>query len=156
MSETPKNHAQFFPCPYNAFCDIYGCRNRAEYFIGRPDGPLNLPMKVCKSCAESIVKAISEDLLESLPRETLPVESKNEQTPLEIKQSDNVQDGEPQQSTAEGEQSNGESLQSAVEGEQPNGESLQPQSICPYCKQDCKNPQGLAMHIKYKHPEVGQ
>lgn len=54
-----KNLAQVFPQTFpSASCDIYNCRNRAMHFIGRPDAPLNLAMKVCNTCLENILVSV--------------------------------------------------------------------------------------------------
>ena len=60
----PKDKAQIFPQPYpSAPCDMYGCSNRAKWFIGRPDGPLSLPLRVCDECMRNIVASIPDEYL---------------------------------------------------------------------------------------------
>ncbi len=39
-------------------CDIFSCYQPATHFIGRPDGPRNLPMNLCKRCYQSLVDSI--------------------------------------------------------------------------------------------------
>jgi len=62
MTETiklPKNKAQIHPNPYpTVACDIFNCRNRAAWFIGRPDGPLNLCLNVCDDCLQDILASV--------------------------------------------------------------------------------------------------
>lgn len=49
-------------CPHKHIaCDVFGCLNLSEYYIGEPDGP-SIGFKVCKSCAESIVKNLPAEL----------------------------------------------------------------------------------------------
>lgn len=66
-----KSKAQIFPQPYpSAPCDVYGCSNRAKWFIGKPDGPLNIPMRVCDECMRNIVASIPEEYLSAMTLET--------------------------------------------------------------------------------------
>jgi len=65
---TPKNKAQIFRNPYVVHCDMFNCRNRAEWFCGRPDGPLNLCMNLCDECLKSILRLLPVDLQEHVPR----------------------------------------------------------------------------------------
>lgn len=68
-----KNTPQFFPQPFpSAPCDTFNCRNRAKWFIGRPDGPLNICLRLCDDCARVI--------LLNLPAELRPVDVPVEQT----------------------------------------------------------------------------
>lgn len=65
MSDIPKNQAQFFSQPYpSAPCDIYACTNRAKYFIGRPDGPLNICLRLCPEHAAQLVANLPEELMQ--------------------------------------------------------------------------------------------
>ena len=58
-----KNQTQFFPQPYpSAPCDSFNCLNRAVYFIGKPEGPANICHRLCRACAESVVRSIPEEL----------------------------------------------------------------------------------------------
>lgn len=53
----PKDKAQIFECPYAIPCDTFNCYRTAKYFIGRPDGPLNLCIKLCEECAASVLQS---------------------------------------------------------------------------------------------------
>lgn len=53
----------FFPLPYtNIFCDNFNCRERAKWYIGRPDGPVSSTWKVCHSCAEHMLANLPAEL----------------------------------------------------------------------------------------------
>ena len=60
---TPKNQPQIFPNPYVAHCSIYNCRKRASWFIGRPDGPLNVNLPICDDCMQKIIASVPGELL---------------------------------------------------------------------------------------------
>lgn len=54
--------AVFHDCPHKTIhCDVFGCLNTAEYYIGEPDGP-NIGFKVCESCADHIVTNLPAQL----------------------------------------------------------------------------------------------
>ena len=56
-----KNKAQIFPQPYpSAPCDSFSCTSRATWFIGRPDGPLNICLKVCDNCLHTIAESLPD------------------------------------------------------------------------------------------------
>lgn len=40
----------------SVFCDTYNCRNRAAWKVGNPDGPGQLFMQLCHSCAVSLIE----------------------------------------------------------------------------------------------------
>lgn len=64
----PKNQAQIFPQPYpSAPCDMFNCTSRAKYFIGRPDGPMNILTRICEKDLTSIIKSIPDHLLPEIP-----------------------------------------------------------------------------------------
>lgn len=65
MSEPKKNEPQIFPQPYpSAACDIFNCRSRAKWFIGKPQpsSTWNLCLKLCDECAKKILSTIPEEL----------------------------------------------------------------------------------------------
>ena len=65
-----KSQSQFFPQPYpSASCDSFNCLNRATYFVGKPDGPANICHRLCRECAESVIRSIPEELKHALPPE---------------------------------------------------------------------------------------
>jgi uncharacterized protein YeeX (DUF496 family) len=65
-----KTVAQFFPQPFDAAsCDIFNCYSRAVWFVGRPDGPHNINLKLCKSCAESAIRNLPDELKKALVQE---------------------------------------------------------------------------------------
>ncbi len=60
-----RNKAQIFPNPFHSVsCDVFNCYNRAKYFIGRPDGPLNLCLNLCEDCMKSVVASIPREFVE--------------------------------------------------------------------------------------------
>lgn len=63
MSEVP----QIFENPFDStFCEMFNCMNRNDYILGRPqEGALVMPgsMRLCNSCAISVVKNLPEPLL---------------------------------------------------------------------------------------------
>jgi hypothetical protein len=58
-----RNVPQIFPCPYPVPCDTFACVKPSRWFIGRPDGPLSLCLKVCEDCARVIVPNLPEELM---------------------------------------------------------------------------------------------
>lgn len=55
----PRNKAQVFSNGNPAVrCDIFSCIQPATHVIGRPDGPRNMPMNLCKNCYDSLVESI--------------------------------------------------------------------------------------------------
>lgn len=59
MSEFPRNKAQITDNPFQSVtCEIFGCRNVAKHFIGRPDGPLSLMLNVCDDCLQDILDSV--------------------------------------------------------------------------------------------------
>lgn len=55
----PTFHVQPFP---SAACDIFSCTRRAKWFIGRPDGPLNIKLRICEECAKALMESLPEEL----------------------------------------------------------------------------------------------
>lgn len=92
MTQTPKNAAQVFPNPFpSSYCDIFCCRERAKYHIGRPDGPLNIVLRVCDKHMKEIVASMPAELLpqaqepEAPISEVLPAEEVQEpEVPAEV------------------------------------------------------------------------
>lgn len=63
--EIPSNAARFFPQPYpSAPCDIFNCRARAKWFIGKPkpSDTWNQCLRVCDSHAREILENLPEEL----------------------------------------------------------------------------------------------
>lgn len=59
-----KSKAKLSPCVLKGtYCDIFNCRTTAKWFIGRMDGPLNLPMKLCDHHLQEIISTIPIDML---------------------------------------------------------------------------------------------
>ena len=61
---------QIFPQPYpSAPCDIFNCRTRAKWFIGKqkPTSTWNLCLRVCEDCIKKILAEIPEELKQYLP-----------------------------------------------------------------------------------------
>lgn len=59
FKELPKNKAQVFDNPHKSLpCDMFNCRKRADYFIGRRDAPLSTCMKICEDCLISVVESL--------------------------------------------------------------------------------------------------
>lgn len=54
------DQTQLFKTDYETRCDAFGCEENGEYFVGRPDGPLNTSHLLCKSCTESLVESVKE------------------------------------------------------------------------------------------------
>lgn len=69
-----RNKAQVWPCGLPVFCDVFSCQSMARWYIGRPDGPFNIVMKVCDGCKESIALSLSGT--EEEPPEEKPPEEK--------------------------------------------------------------------------------
>ena len=82
-----KSQAQFFPQPYpSAPCDSFNCLNRAVYFIGKPEGPANICHRLCRSCAESVVRSIPAELKHAIvPPEGFARLEAKEGKPVEAK-----------------------------------------------------------------------
>ena len=40
------------------YCDTYNCRRRADWWLGNPDGPIQLNMQLCSECKESLEKSL--------------------------------------------------------------------------------------------------
>ena len=58
-----KSKPQLFPNPFSsASCDIFNCSRRAKYFIGRPDGPLSIGLRICEDCARSVIDLLPDEL----------------------------------------------------------------------------------------------
>lgn len=54
------DQTQLFKTDYETRCDTFGCEKSGEYFVGRPDGPLNTSHLLCKSCTETLVESVKE------------------------------------------------------------------------------------------------
>lgn len=56
-----RSKAQIFPQPYpSASCDSYLCRQRSKWFIGRPDAPLAICLKLCDDCLKNVIESLPE------------------------------------------------------------------------------------------------
>lgn len=56
-----KTKAQIFPQPYpSASCDAYMCKQRSRWFVGRPDAPLAICLKLCDDCLRNVVESLPE------------------------------------------------------------------------------------------------
>jgi hypothetical protein len=51
---------QLFKTDYETRCDTFGCEESGQYFVGRPDGPLNTSHLLCQECTESLVESVKE------------------------------------------------------------------------------------------------
>lgn len=57
--------AMLYPCPYTSVgCDIYNCRNRVSWYVGRPDGPASVTFKLCGECAKHLVATAPAELVD--------------------------------------------------------------------------------------------
>ena len=54
------DQTQLFKTDYLTRCDTFGCEENGEYFVGRPDGPLNTSHLLCQECTDSLVKSVKE------------------------------------------------------------------------------------------------
>lgn len=53
-----------FQCNYeNLFCDTFGCRLAAKWFLGDPSGPLNMAHKLCDACVAEMIRTFPIDVL---------------------------------------------------------------------------------------------
>lgn len=119
-----KSKAQIFPQPYpSAPCDVYGCSNRAKWFIGRPDGPLNIPMRVCDECMRNIVASIPEEYLSHESHDRQDVVKTGQVVTLETYLEGTFIDNEGKQ----------------------EAETFQ----CPNCGKEFEKQQGLSAHLRY-------
>lgn len=58
-----KDHqTQLFKTDYETRCDTFGCEENGEYFVGRPDGPLNTSHLLCRECTDSLIESVKEIL----------------------------------------------------------------------------------------------
>ena len=73
---------QIYPCTYVVPCETYNCRNRAKWFVGRPDAPVSTNYRLCDTCAKSIVENLPDELKVLLvaPEATEPSEPVGNQT----------------------------------------------------------------------------
>lgn len=63
-----RNKPQLFPNPYPSRpCEVFLCSNKADYYIGRPDGPLSIVFPICRGCLESVFGLLPEELKPLLP-----------------------------------------------------------------------------------------
>lgn len=61
-----KTKTQIFPCGMQGvYCDEYNCRERAVFFIGRPDSPINKRRKLCAHHKQELVDSIINNFLVS-------------------------------------------------------------------------------------------
>lgn len=68
-----KHIPQFFPQPFpSAPCDTFNCRNRAAWFVGRPDGPLNICLRLCDDCAKAVLANLPAELTTTSQSEPIP------------------------------------------------------------------------------------
>jgi len=133
----PKNKAQIFPQPYpSAPCDMYGCSNRAKWFIGRPDGPLSLPLRVCDECMRNIVA--------SVPEEYLSYESHDRQDVVKTGQAMHVRQDVVKTGQAM-------TLETYLEGTFIDNEGRQEAETfqCPNCGKEFEKQQGLSAHLRH-------
>lgn len=80
------NKPQIFPCTFNSVaCTIFNCHNWASHFIGRPDGPLNLPIPLCDNCLNDVITSLKEQGYVQSEIITTPV------TPPEIPATPNIE-----------------------------------------------------------------
>lgn len=76
--------AVFHDCPHKHIaCDVFGCLNLSEYYIGEPDGP-NIGFKVCKGCAENIVANLPVELFNLAGQPTVIGEVVKEGEPVAV------------------------------------------------------------------------
>lgn len=58
-----RSKPQLFPNPYPSRpCEVYLCTRRADYYLGRPDGPLSIVFPICGQCAEDALNLLPEEL----------------------------------------------------------------------------------------------
>jgi hypothetical protein len=53
---------RIFHNPYNAYCDVYACRNKAAWFVGRPDATKAATFKLCQECVTAILTNLPDEL----------------------------------------------------------------------------------------------
>lgn len=53
-----EDQTQLFKMPYETLCDTFGCGEPGEYFVGRPDAPLNTSYVLCQTCTDSLVLSV--------------------------------------------------------------------------------------------------
>ena len=62
-----RDQAQIFPCEFPVRCQVFCCeKNMGSWYIGRPDGPLNLCLVICDNCLKTILKSASDKLVEEV------------------------------------------------------------------------------------------
>lgn len=109
------------------FCEEYNCRNRASWFIGRPDGPRNLWKNICQECMENMIRTIPEELKGNIqPPEGMVFVSTADLEKLMANQKEPEQENRPEPGTDP--------------GEIP--------LVCPKCGKECKSQIGLSSHMR--------
>ncbi len=58
--QVKSDQTQLFKTDYETRCDAFGCEESGEYFVGRPDAPLNTSHLLCKSCTKTLVESVKE------------------------------------------------------------------------------------------------
>lgn len=83
-----QSRPQLFPNPFSsAPCDIFNCNRRAKYFIGRPDGPLSIGLRICEDCVRSVIDLLPDELKglvdapQGMPIDALPIDALPEPEP---------------------------------------------------------------------------
>lgn len=56
---------KIFECTMRGvFCDIFNCRKQAEWFIGKPGGPIGGHMKLCGDHKQELIDSLREGITE--------------------------------------------------------------------------------------------
>lgn len=100
------------------FCETYNCRNRAAWFVGRPDGPRSIWSNLCQECVENMIRTMPEELKNNyVPKEGYLLIEKEELDKLLANQME----------------------------EKPNADK---EAVCQVCGKVCKSQFGLDAHMR--------
>lgn len=104
------------------FCETYNCRNRAAWFIGRPDGPRSIWSNLCQECVENMIRTMPEELKKNfVPQKGYLLIEKEELDTLLINQK---------------------------EPEEPEESKQEEEAVCQVCGKVCKSQFGLDAHMR--------